>query len=186
MTASEQVSRILNEIGQGKPQSAAELLPLIYDELRDLARRRMARENPGGTLQSTALVHEAYMKLVGSGPTHWAGRKEFFFAAAEAMRRILIDRARSRKRVKRGGLVTRLPMSVIDLAADPDSSETLALDEALSRLEKQAADVAAVVRLRFFAGLSLEQTAETLGVSRSSVCRDWTFARAWLIREMGL
>jgi len=95
MTASEQVTRILKEIDDGKPLAAAELLPLVYDELRELARRRMARENPGGTLQSTALVHEAYMKLAGSGPTHWAGRKAFFFAAAEAMRRILIDRARS-------------------------------------------------------------------------------------------
>jgi len=185
MTASEQVTRILKEIDDGKPLAAAELLPLVYDELRELARRRMARENPGGTLQSTALVHEAYMKLAGSGPTHWAGRKAFFFAAAEAMRRILIDRARSRRRVKHGGLLTRVPLSVIDLAADPDSGETLALDEAVSRLEQEVPDVGAVVRLRFYAGLSLEQTAATLGVSRSSVCRDWTFARAWLIRELG-
>lgn len=184
-SSSHQITRILKEIEDGKSQSAADLLPLVYEELRELARIRMARENPGATLQSTALVHEAYLRLIGSGPKNWNGRNAFFFAAAEAMRRILIDRARGRRRLKRGGQRKRLPMSVIDLAADPDSEQTLEIDEAITKLESEASDAAAIVRLRFYAGLTLEEVAETLGVSRSSVCRDWTFARAWLIRQLG-
>ena len=184
-TASDRVTRCLSEIESGRAQAADELLPLVYEQLHEMARQRMAQERPGGTLQATALVHEAYLRLVKDPSAQWAGRTHFFWAAAEAMRRILIDHARRRQCVKRGGQCRQVPLSVLDLAAEPDSEKILALDEAISRLEKQAPDAAAVVRLRFYAGLSVEETAKSLGVSLRTIHRDWTFARAWLIRELG-
>jgi RNA polymerase sigma factor (TIGR02999 family) len=162
-----------------KPASA--LLPLVYDELRALARHRMAQENVGHTLQATALVHEAFMRLSPTG--QFANRAHFFKAAAEAMRHILIEYARSKSRVKRGGgKTTRVPLNVLDLAAAPNSEDILAFDEAISRLEQESALAASVVRLRFYAGLSVEETAETLGVSPRTISREWTYARAWLFR----
>ena len=189
MTASSDapVTRLLREVEAGKPQAAEALLPLVYDQLRELARHRMAEERGAHTLQATALVHEAYLRLVGDRPAGWAGRAHFFHAAAEAMRRSLIEHARARGRVKRGGGAERqrVPLSVIDLAAENDPCEILDLDEAVCRLEKESPDVAAVVRLRFYAGLTIEETAEALGISPQSVKRDWAYARAWLFHQLG-
>jgi RNA polymerase sigma factor (TIGR02999 family) len=179
------VSRLLSGARQGDFRAAAELLPLVYAELRKLARQRMAQERVGHTLQATALVHEAYLKLFGGNKEAWANQKQFFFAAAEAMRQILIDHARARAGLKRGGGKKRVPLSVVDLAGDEQIPEILALDEAISRLEKVSPDVAAVVRLRFYAGLSVEETAEALGISPRTVKREWTYARARLFRELG-
>jgi len=162
------------------------LLTLVYDQLRKIAQQRMNEERAGHTLQATALVHEAYLRLVGNTEVHWHGRAHFFAAAAEAMRRILIERARSKARVKRGGddgaRPKRLPLSVVDLASDDDPQEILMLDEAICRLETEDLDAAQVVRLRFYAGLSVDETAAALGTSPSSVDRDWAFARARLHR----
>jgi len=179
------VTRLLEQAAGGDGQAAAQILPLVYAELRELARRRMAAQPPDHTLQATALVHEAYLKLVGGRDVRWADRSHFFFAAAEAMRQILIDGARGRGRLKRGGGRTRSPLSVADLAAEQDGDQILAVDEALCRLEAQWPDVAAVVRLRFFAGLSVEETAGALDVSERTVHRQWTYGRAWLARELG-
>src|SRR4051794_2717344 len=155
--------------------SAAELFPLVYQQLRNLARQRMANERPGHTLQATALVHEAYLKLLGGKSSPWASQKQFFFAAAEAMRQILIDHARARAGLKRGGGRKRVPLSGLDLSSDEQIPEILALDETISRLEKVSPDVAAVVRLRFYAGLSVEETAAALGISPRTVKREWTY-----------
>ena len=178
------VSRLFSCARQGDPRAAAELFPFVYAELRNLARRRMANERAGHTLQATALVHEAYLKLLGGNGNPWTSPKQFFFAAAEAMRQILIDHARARAVLKRGGGKKRVPLSVIDLASDEQIPQILALDEAISRLEKVSPDVAAVVRLRFYAGLSVEETAEALGISPRTVKREWTYARARLFREL--
>ena len=192
------VTRILERIDAGDAAAAGDLLPLVYAELRALAAARMAGERHDHTLQATALVHEAYLRLVGPGegggtggppPRRWAGRPHFFHAAAEAMRRILIDHARARATHKRGGGAggvppRRVPLDVLDLAARQDSEEILALDEAFARLEVQNPEAAAVVRLRFYAGLSVAETADALGCSPRSVNRAWTFARAWLFREL--
>jgi RNA polymerase sigma factor (TIGR02999 family) len=169
------------------PQPANELLPLVYDQLRQLARQRMTSERLGHTLQATALVHEAYMRLAGSqDKARFTSAAHFYKAAAEAMRRILIEYARARGADKRGGSGKRVSFgTVLDLAAAPNSEDILAFDEALSRLESQAVDAAAIVRLRFYAGLSVEETAETLGMATRTVNREWQFARAWLYRELG-
>jgi len=148
-----------------------------------LARRRLCGEKDGHTLQATALVHEVYLRLSG-GSACWSDRTQFFFAAAEAMRRILIDHARSRGQLKRGGGRRRLPLNVLDLASEERIPEILALDEALLRLEQMSPTVAAVVRLRFFGGLSIDETAETLGISPRTVKREWTYAKARLAREL--
>ena len=161
---------------------ASELLPLVYDELRALARHRMAHEHPEHTLQATALVHEAYLRLAANA--RFANRAHFFHSAAEAMRRILIEHARANGRIKRGSGAKKVPLNVLDLAAMPDSEQILAFDEAIERLEREAPAAAAVVRLRFYAGLSVEEAAETLGVSPRSVNREWTYARAWLFKEI--
>jgi RNA polymerase sigma factor (TIGR02999 family) len=179
------VSRLLSGAREGDPNAAAQLFPLVYAELRNLARQRMANERAGHTLQATALVHEVYLKLLGSDGGPWASRKQFFFAAAEAMRQILIDYARARGGLKRGGGRKRVPLGIIDIATDEQIPQILALDEAISRLEKVSPDVAAVVRLRFYAGLSVEETAEALGISPRTVKREWTYARATLFRELG-
>jgi len=179
------VTRLLERVGAGDGGAAAQVLPLVYAELRELARRRMASQPPEHTLQATALVHEAYLKLVGGSDVRWADRSHFYFAAAEAMRQILVDSARGRARLKRGGGRARSPLSVADLAAEQDPDQILAVDEALCRLEAQWPDAAAVVRLRFYAGLSVEETARALDVSERTVHREWTYARAWLARELG-
>jgi RNA polymerase sigma factor (TIGR02999 family) len=164
-------------------KEASDLLPLVYDELRVLARHRMASENSGHTMQATALVHEVYLRL--AGPARFANRAHFFHAASEAMRRILIEHARSKGRIKRGGQARRVPLNVLEMAALPDSDQILAFDEAIERLEKETPAAAAVVRLRFYAGLSVEEVAEALGISPRSVNREWTYARAWLFRVLG-
>jgi RNA polymerase sigma factor (TIGR02999 family) len=165
-------------------RAAAELLPLLYDELKALAKSRMERELPGQTLQATALVHEAYLRLVGERDPGWNGRGHFFGAAAEAMRRILIERARGRGRVKRGGGRERVELTEVATLDGEPSVDVLALDEALTRLAEHDERKARVVNLRHFAGLSLEDTAFALDVSLATVKSDWSFARAWLHREL--
>lgn len=182
--ASSHIAHVLRQVSNGDQEAASALLPLVYDQLRALAQQRMMQERPGHTLQATALVHEAFLKLVGPREIPWAGQAHFYAAAAEAMRRILIDHARTRRRERRGGKGARVLLNVLDLANPANSEEILALDEALCRLELQEPEVGAVVRLRFFAGLSVDQTAESLGVSPRTVDRRWKFARAWLFREL--
>ena len=176
------VTRILDAIVQGDPRPAEQLLPLVYDELRQLAAHRLAQEAPGQTLQATALVHEAYLRLVGGEqPRDWDGRRHFFAAAAEAMRRILIDRARHKQTRKAGGGCRRLDLDDIEPALEEESGDRLlALDEALRRLEAEDPRKAELVKLRFFAGLSAEQAAAALGVSISTAEKDWAYARSWL------
>jgi RNA polymerase sigma factor (TIGR02999 family) len=178
------VTRLLQQIDGGDPSASEELLPLVYQELRRLARARMARERPGLTLTPTALVHEAYLRLVGEQELEWANRGHFFAAAAEAMRRILIERARHYTRRRHGGGQQRISFAEAHLPVEARPEEVLALDEALSRLEQRDRDMAAVVKLRFFSGLTVPETAAALGVSPSTVDRQWTAARAWLQREM--
>jgi RNA polymerase sigma factor (TIGR02999 family) len=180
-----EATQLLHAITAGDPNAAENLLPVVYQELRNLARLRMAQERPEHTLQATALVHEAYLRLVGNDPSCWANRAHFFHAAAEAMRRILIEHARGKSGPKRGGGRKRLPLNLVDLAAENDPAQILALDEAISRLEKQDPDAARVLRLRFYAGLSVDEVAQIVGASPRTVKRDWAFARAFLIRELG-
>lgn len=161
---------------------ATDLLPLVYDELRLLARHRLASERAGHTLQPTALVHEVYLRIAGT--RGFASEALFFHAAAEAMRRILIDHARSHSRIKRGGDLRRLPANVLDLAESTEPEEILALDDAIERLEREMPQPAAVVRLRFYAGLSVEEVARTLDLSPRTINRHRTFARAWLYRQL--
>lgn len=178
------VEDVLRQVSSGDQAAASELLPLVYDQLRALAQQRMIQERPGHTLQATALVHEAFLKLVGPREVPWAGEAHFYAAAAEAMRRILVDHARTRQRGKRGGKGKRVLLNVLDLAETENSDEILALDEAFCRLEQQEPELGEVVRLRFFAGLSVDQTAQSLGISPRTVDRRWKFARAWLFREL--
>jgi RNA polymerase sigma factor (TIGR02999 family) len=174
------VTRILSQI-ELDPSAADQLLPLVYDELRELAAARLASERPGQTLQATALVHEAYVRLVDqSSPQEWDGRGHFFAAAAESMRRILINRARDKKRLKRGGDFQRLNLEKIELALDTPAEELLALDEAMQLLAEEDALSAELVKLRFFAGLSQHQAAESLGIARHTADRQWAYARVWL------
>jgi RNA polymerase sigma factor (TIGR02999 family) len=176
-----EVTRILSALEQGDPRAAAQLLPLVYDELRKLAAQKMAQEPPGQTLQATGLVHEAYVKLVDAEkPQQWNSRGHFFAAAAEAMRRILIDRAREKLAVKRGGDRKRLPLEEIDPPGGTPPEELLALDEALEQLTHLDPTAGQLVKLRYFAGLSVEEAAVTLGVSTATAYRHWDFARAWL------
>ena len=179
-----ETSRLLGEMGKGDPRAAAELLPLVYEELRKLAHHRMQEERTGHTLQSTALVHEAYLRLVGNADVPWANRGHFFHAAAEAMRRILIEHARARSGPRRGGERRKLPLNVVDLATQADPTQILALDEAISRLEQEDPDAARVVRLRFYAGMTVEEVAKIVGASPRTVKRDWSFARAFLLRVL--
>jgi RNA polymerase sigma factor (TIGR02999 family) len=178
------VTRVLNAIDAGDPQAAAELLPLVYDELRKLAAARMVAEPAGQTLQPTALVHEAYLRLVGAEDRAWDSRGHFFAAAAEAMRRIVVDNARRKKRVKHGGGLERVDVDLPDLPTRLPPEDLLALDEALSRLEQLAPVKAQLVKLRYFSGLTIEQAAAALKISRVSAHRYWTFARAWLHQQM--
>jgi RNA polymerase sigma factor (TIGR02999 family) len=176
-----EVTRLLDAAAAGDHAAAADLLPLVYAELRQLAAARLAAEKPGHTLQATALVHEAYLRLVGpDGGPDWNGRGHFFAAAAEAMRRVLVEGARRKGRVKRGGDRRRVELDEPAAAADSQADDVLALDEALTRLAADVPDAARVVQLHYFAGLSIEQAADALGVSRATAYRQWTFARAWL------
>lgn len=165
-------------------QSAEELLPLLYDELRALARARLARERPGATLQATALVHEAWMRLVGAADPGWSGRAHFFGAAALAMQRVLVEHARSRARVKRGAGLERVQLDEVPEFGAQGGEQLLALDEALARLQRVDGRKAEVVRLRYFAGLTHEQIAEALDLAPATVKSDWSYARAWLHREL--
>jgi len=174
------MTQLLSAMESGDPKAAEELLPLVYDQLRRLAAHKMAREHPGQTLQATALVHEAWIRLAGSDRQHWVGRTHFFGAAAEAMRRILIDKARRRAALKRGeGLApAELDESQIELGAPAD--EILAVHEAIDELAAQEPVSAQVVKLRYFVGMSMPEIAEAMEVSLSTVERHWAFARAWL------
>ena len=188
------VTHILSAIEQGDPHAAEQLLPLVYDELRKLAAGRMANEGPGQTIQATALVHEAYLRLVaspgtpGSAPReqHWDSRGHFFAAAAEAMRRILVDKARKKRRLKRGNNRQRVDLDEVEITIESPVDDVLALDEALSKLAEQHPERAELVKLRYFAGLTVDEAANALGISPSTVDRQWTYARAWLYRELAL
>jgi RNA polymerase sigma factor (TIGR02999 family) len=180
-----EVTHILSAIEQGDPSAAEQLLPLVYDELRQLAAARLAQEKPGQTLQATALVHEAYLRLVDvEQAQHWDSRGHFFAAAAEAMRRILLNRARDKKRLKRGGGRGRLNLDRIEIALDTSDDQLIALDEALTELAAEEPEGARLVNLRFFAGLTLKDAAAALGLSRRTAERHWTYARAWLYARL--
>jgi RNA polymerase sigma factor (TIGR02999 family) len=186
-----EVTRILSAIEHGDPSAAEQLLPLVYDELRKLAAQKLSQEKPGQTLQATALVHEAYLRLVASGeasaprePQRWDGRGHFFAAAAEAMRRILVDRARRKSTVKRGGNLRRIDIVQLSVADGGREAELLALDDALCELERHDSQAAALVKLRYFAGLSHQEAAEALGIGRRAADRLWALARAWLYQHL--
>jgi RNA polymerase sigma factor (TIGR02999 family) len=183
-TASRKVSRILKAASEGKPVDVGALMTLVYDNLRAIAMKRMAEERPGHTLQATALVHEAYMKLLGREDLAWRNKANFYSAAGEAMRRILIDHARKKKRKKRGERPRRIPLDVVDLATHDNFEEILSLDDAFRRLEEQDPRLAEVVRLRFYAGLSEKETAKAFDVTVRTVRRDWVMARAFLQRRL--
>ena len=182
------VTRLLNDAATGDARAAAELLPLVYDELRRLARQKMGQERAGHTLQATALVHEAYLRLVdGNTAKSWDGRWHFFAAAAEAMRRILVDQARRRGRIKRGGgggVRQRIDLEDVELTVNDPPQELLAVDEGLSALAGQHPEKAQLVKLRYFAGLTIEEAAEAMGISVATANRHWAYARAWLFRYL--
>ena len=178
------VTRILDRAERGDPNAAEELLPLVYDELRRVAAQKMAGEAPGQTLQPTALVHEAWLRLVGSHDQQWKGRGHFFGAAAEAMRRILIDNARRKNRVRHGKGLTRVDLDRVDLAIEADGDTLLRVDEALARLAAEDPLKAELVKLRYFVGLSIPEAGRALGLSESTTKRYWAFARAWLYNEL--
>jgi len=181
-----EVSQILDAIGQGDPSAASQLLPLVYAELRRLAAAQLAREAPGHSLQPTALVHEAYLRLVGTADQpRWNSRGHFFGAAAQAMRRILVESARRKQYVKRGGEMQQVDLEDYDVPVTPPPEELLALDDALVRLAAEDAEAARIVDLHFFAGLSIDEAADALGVSRATAYRQWAYARAWLRCELG-
>jgi RNA polymerase sigma factor (TIGR02999 family) len=176
-----EVTQILAAIEAGEPHAAADLLPLVYDELRQLAARRLAQEKPGQTLQATALVHEAYVRLVDVDQAqHWTGRGHFFAAAAEAMRRILINRARDKGRQKRSGSWQRVDLDRLLVADQASEEELAAIDDALQELARRNAPCAELVKLRFFTGLTLDEAADAMGIARRTANRYWAFARAWL------
>jgi RNA polymerase sigma factor (TIGR02999 family) len=180
------VTRILSAIEQGDPHAAGQLLPLVYDELRQLAAHKLAQEKPGQTLQATALVHEAYLRLVDvKRAQHWSSRGHFFAAAAEAMRRILVDNARRKQSQKRGGDQRRVDLDDLDLAAPERSDDLLAIDEGLAKLAAADPQAAELVKLRYFAGLTIPQAADALGISPRSADSLWAYARAWLLRALG-
>ena len=192
-----EVTGILSAMERGDPVAAEKLLPLVYDELRKMAAQKLAHEKPGQTLQATALVHEAYLRLVapasGEGSArceaarrepHWDSRGHFFAAAAEAMRRILVDQARRKRRRKRGGNVQRVDLEDVEITLAGPSDDVLGLDEALTKLAQKYPDRAELVKLRYFAGLSVAEAANVLGISTSTADRHWTYARAWLYREV--
>ena len=175
---------ILRRVEQGDPHAADELLPLVYEELRKLAAQKMAQESPGQTLQATALVHEAWLRMGGDDQPAWDNRGHFFAAAAEAMRRILIDNARRKQTLRHGGGAVRVNLDELELAANMGDEQLLAMNEALQRLAAHDARKAELVKLRFFAGLTNEAAARVLKISEPTAKRDWAYARAWLYREM--
>jgi RNA polymerase sigma factor (TIGR02999 family) len=180
-----EVTRILDAIGQGDPHAAEQLLPLVYEELRKVAAQKLAQEKPGQTLQATALVHEAYLRLVGEEQVaRWDSRGHFFAAAAEAMRRILVDRARRRGAEKRGARLGRVDLPELAGPTGDEPIDLLALDEALGKLQALHPQKAQVVQLRFFAGCTLEEAAQALGIARATAQRHWAFARAWLFGQL--
>jgi RNA polymerase sigma factor (TIGR02999 family) len=179
-----EVTQILNAIERGEPHAAGELLPLVYAELRQLAARRLASERPGQTIQATELVHEAWLRLLGKDDIHWNGRRHFFGAAAEAIRRILIERARCKKSLRGGGELQRVDLEELEIAAPMDDEDLLALHDALDELAREDPLAAELVKLRFFTGLTHEEAADLLGLSRSAADRTWTFARAWLFQQI--
>jgi RNA polymerase sigma factor (TIGR02999 family) len=179
------VTHILSAIEQGDPHAAEELLPLVYDELRKLAAQKMAQEKPGQTLEATALVHEAYMRLVDAERVQqWDSRGHFFAAAAEAMRRILVDRAREKGREKRGGKLQKVNIDAIDLATTATADQLVAIDDALTRLAIDDSAAAQIVKLRYFAGMTIEEAGRAIGVSTATAYRHWNYARAWLYSEL--
>ena len=185
LVAMSDVTRILAQIESGDPAAAEQLLPLVYDELRKLAAVRLAQEKPGQTLQATALVHDAYLRLVDvERAQHWNSRGHFFAAAAEAMRRILLNRARDKQRYKRGGHLQKIDLDRVEIAIETPDEELLALDEALEQLAGENKPCAQLVMLRFFAGLSNQEAAAALGISTSTADRYWAYARAWLFAAL--
>jgi RNA polymerase sigma factor (TIGR02999 family) len=178
------VTRILDAIGNGDPKASDELLPMVYEELRRLASHKMANEAPGQTLQPTALVHEAWLRLTGGENVKWDGRAHFFGAAAEAMRRILIDNARRKQALRHGGGQRRLDIEDVEIAALPDDDQLLAINDALERLAAHDSRKAELVKLRYFAGLTINEAAELLKISEPTAKRDWKYARAWLYNEI--
>ncbi len=182
--AANEVTTILAAIRRGNEKAADDLLPVVYGRLRRLAQQMMAQEKPGQTLQATALVHEAYLRLLGDEPTTWEDRRHFYGAAALAMRRILVERARRRGRLRHGGGRKRVDLDDVHVAGEPDSVDVVAVDEELRRLEKEDPRVAQVVMLRFYAGLCVADTAKALDVSPRTVRRDWTYAKAYLYQAM--
>jgi RNA polymerase sigma factor (TIGR02999 family) len=180
------VTQILSQIESGDPVAAEKLLPLVYEELRRLAAHKMAQENPGHTLEATALVHEAYIRLVDSAEArHWDSRGHFFAAAAESMRRILVEQARRKGRLKRGGELVRHDIQELEIVTQVKPDEIIAVDEALQKLETQNADAAQLVKLRYFAGMTIPESAEAIGISSRKADQLWAYARAWLLAEMG-
>jgi len=180
-----EVTRLLEHAATGDPSAAEQLLPLVYDKLKSLAKRNMRHERPDHTLQATALVHEAFVRLVDHPDSReWAGRQHFFAAAAEAMRRILIENARSKRRLKRGGDAQRITLDALELSVDDPPEDLLALEEALSELETKQPANAQLVKLRYFAGLTMEQAAEAMGISVRTAGRNWSYARAWLFARI--
>jgi RNA polymerase sigma factor (TIGR02999 family) len=177
------VTRLLDAVEHGEPQAAEELLPLVYDELRRLATHKMANEKPGQTLQATALVHEAWLRLVGQDQQHYRGRRQFFGAASEAMRRILVDRARRRRTARHGGTQERVPLEAAEIACSNDEL-ILRVHEALDRLAREDPERAEVVKLRFFVGLGNQEAANVLQVNERTVRRHWNLAKAWLYEAM--
>jgi RNA polymerase sigma factor (TIGR02999 family) len=184
MNAMSEVTRILSSVSQGNDQAADELLPLVYEELRQLAARKMATEGAGHTLQPTALVHEAWLRLAGEEGQRWDGRGHFFAAAAESMRRILIERARRRQRVRHGGGQERVDVDEVQIAAPEDDDKLLQIHEALDRLAAEDKVKAEVVKLRFFAGLTDREVADLLGLSERTIERHWAYAKSWLFRAI--
>lgn len=179
------VTQVLSRIEQGDPSAAERLLPLVYDELRKLAAVRLAHEQPGQTLQATALVHDAYLRLVDAKTAqHWNSRGHFFAAAAEAMRRILVEKARREHRLKRGGNLQRADLDEAQITIDAPGTDILALNEALIELGKKRPELLELVKLRYFAGLTVDEAAHALGIASSTADRHWTYARAWLYRQL--
>jgi RNA polymerase sigma factor (TIGR02999 family) len=178
------VTQILNAIEQGDEKATADLLPVVYEELRLLAAQKLSHEAPGQTLQATALVHEAYIRLVGDEPHHWDGREHFFAAAAEAMRRILVENARRKQSQRHGGGHHRITLDGLEVPSGQLPEDLVMVDQALKELAEQDPDAAEIVKLRYFGGLTLEEAAEVKGISRRTAGRYWNFARLWLYRAV--
>lgn len=177
-------TQILGRVEYGDPKAAGELLPIVYEELRRLAAQKMANERPGQTLQATGLVHEAWIKLAGSPEQRWQNRRHFFAAAAEAMRRILIDRARKRNRTRHGHGLERIDLEQIEIAETATDHQLLAVDKALQKLAAESPERAELVKLRYYVGLSIPNAAEALGISESTAKRQWNYTRLWLFKEL--